>query len=68
MLASNMLTKDQMLEQYEVLGFFYDLCIVKRKSDGVKGTLQFSSHPTLDPLDSDAPVGYTRYYYNFVEE
>ena len=38
MLASNVMTKDQMLEQYEVLGFFYDLCIVKRKSDGVKGT------------------------------
>ena len=36
--TNNVMTKDQMLEQYEVLGFFYDLCIVKRKSDGVKGT------------------------------
>jgi hypothetical protein len=60
MLASNMLTKDQMLEEYEVLGFFYDLCIVQRRSDGVKGTLQYSSHETEN--------GYTRLYYNFVEE
>ena len=66
MLASNMLTKEQMLEQYEVLGFFYDLCIVKRKSDGVKGTLQFSSHHLVD--DDGEQIGYIRYYYNFMEE
>jgi hypothetical protein len=59
MLASNMLTKDQMLEQYEVLGFAYNLCVVERKSDGVKGTLDFGEF-TLDN-------GRTRYYYNFVE-
>jgi hypothetical protein len=67
MLASNMLTKDQMLEQYEVLGFAYGMCVVKRMSDGVKGTLDFGDHPILRPEDSDNPLGYTRYYYNFVE-
>jgi hypothetical protein len=67
MLASNMLTKDQMLEQYEVLGFAYGMCVVKRKSDGVKGTLDFGDHPILRPEDSSNPLGYTRYYYNFVE-
>ena len=60
MLASNMLTKDQMLEQYDVDGFFYDICLVTRRSDGVRGTLQYSA--------CDGPSGYARYYYNFVEE
>ena len=60
MLRSNMLTKDQMLEEYHVLSFYYDLCIVSRKSDGVKGTLRYTH--------TDGPAGYTRYYYNFVEE
>ena len=59
MLASNMMTKDQMMDQYEVLGFAYGMCVVQRKSDGVKGTLDFGDH-TLDN-------GRTRYYYNFVE-
>lgn len=59
MIASNMLTKDQMLEQYEVLGFAYGMCVVQRKSDGVKGTLDFGDFT----LDNDR----TRYYYNFVE-
>jgi len=54
-----MLTKDQMLEQYEVLGFAYGLCVVQRKSDGAKGTLDFGDFT----LDNDR----TRYYYNFVE-
>ena len=59
MLASNMLTKDQMLEQYEVLGFAYGMCVVKRMSDGVKGSLDFGDR-TIDNVR-------TRYYYNFVE-
>jgi hypothetical protein len=67
MLASNMLTKDQMLEQYEVLGFAYGLCVVERKSDGVKGTLDFGDFATLDTDDSVNPLSRTRYYYNFVE-
>ena len=59
MLSSSLMTKDQMLEEYHVLSFFYDLCIVSRKSDGVKGTLRYTH--------TDGPAGYTRYYYNFVE-
>jgi len=49
------LTKDQMLENYKVLGFQYYLCVVERKSDGVRGTLDFTD------------VAGVRYYYNFVE-
>jgi hypothetical protein len=49
------LTKDQMLEQYNVLGFSYYLCVVERKSDGVRGTLDF------------AEVNGVRFYYNFQE-
>ena len=50
-----MLTKDEMLDQYSVLGFALGMCIVERKEDGVKGTLDF------------APVDGVRYYYNFLE-
>ena len=51
----DMLTTSEMQEQYEVLGFAYSMCIVKRKSDGVKGTLDFRR------------IDDTRYYYNFLE-
>ena len=47
------LTKDQMLEHYTVLGFAMNLCVVERKEDGVRGTLDFSD-----------VVG-VRYYYGF---
>ena len=53
------MTMDQMLEQYEVLGFAYGWCIVKRKSDGVEGTLDFYT--------DDYQVPWTRYYHNFQE-
>jgi hypothetical protein len=49
------LTKDQMLEQYSVLGFAHYLCVVERKSDGVRGTLDF------------AEVNGERFYYGFQE-
>jgi hypothetical protein len=49
------LTKDQMLEQFEVLGFALGLCVVRRKSDGRRGTLDFSD------------VAGVRFYYNFQE-
>jgi hypothetical protein len=49
------LTKDQMLDQYKVLGFAMYLCVVERKSDGVRGTLDF--------CDVDG----VRYYYDFQE-
>jgi hypothetical protein len=49
------LTKDQMLEQYEVVGFAAYMCMVKRKSDGVIGTFAFD---TFDGI---------RKYYGFQE-
>ena len=53
------MTKEQMLEQYEVLGFAYGYCIVKRKSDGVEGTLDFYT--------DDTTAYWVRYYHNFQE-
>lgn len=46
------MTTAEMQEQYEVLGFAAYMCMVKRKSDGVVGTLAFDHSP--------------RFYYNFV--
>jgi len=47
------MTTEEMLTEYEVLGFAFCMCIVRRKSDGVKGTLDFDHMP--------------RRYYNFME-
>lgn len=52
------LTRDEMLEQYEVLGFAYGYCVVKRKADGVEGTLNFYTDDTQTP--------WVRYYYDFL--
>ena len=49
------LTKDQMLQNYTVLGFAMYLCVVERKSDGVRGTLDFTD------------VNGVRFYYDFKE-
>ena len=49
------LTKDEMLDEYTVLGFSYGMCIVERKSDGVRGTLDFYEEDSI------------RYYHNFLE-
>lgn len=35
------MTTDEMLSEYDVLGFAYGMCVVERKSDGVKGVLMF---------------------------
>ena len=48
------MTKEQMLEQYEVLGFAYGFCVVRRKADGREGTLSFKA------------IDNVRYYYDFV--
>jgi len=42
-----MMTTQEMQEQYEVLGFALGFCVVKRKSDGVRGTLDFNHHPRV---------------------
>jgi hypothetical protein len=34
-------TKDEMLAEFDVIGFAFGLCAVKRKSDGQRGTLEF---------------------------
>ena len=54
MLNYDMLTTAEMQEQYEVLGFAYGYCIVKRKADGSEGTLSFKR------------VDGIRYYYDFL--
>lgn len=50
-----MLTKDQMLDEYSVMGFALGMCVVERKADGVRGTLDFRAEDGV------------RYYYNFQE-
>ena len=47
------MTKDQMLDEYIVLGFALNMCVVERKADGVRGTLDFRTEDGI------------RYYYNF---
>ena len=47
------MTTDEMRDQYKVMGFSLNMCVVERKSDGVKGTLDFDHSP--------------RVYYNFQE-
>lgn len=42
----------ELTQDFEVIGFGYGLCVVKRKSDGVKGSLDFTHMP--------------RKYYNFI--
>ena len=44
---------DEMREEFEVLGFCNYLCVVRRKKDGVKGTLDFTHMP--------------RFYFDFQE-
>ncbi len=46
------MTTEQMQEKYEVIAFAAPLVIVRRKSDNVKGSLQFDHRP--------------RFYYDFV--
>ena len=58
-MVSTDMTKEQMLEQFDVLGFAYGWAIVRRKSDGVEGTLDFYT--------DDSQLPWTRYYHNFQE-
>jgi hypothetical protein len=44
---------DQLQEEFEAIGFAAPLIVVRRKSDGVKGTLYFQHHP--------------RFYFNWSE-
>lgn len=55
----SMLTKEQLLAEYDVIGFAAYMCMVKRKSDGVIGTFAF------DAFEEDGRL--VRKYYDFVE-
>ena len=41
----------QLAEEFQVIGFLAPLVVVRRKSDGAKGSLEFQHHP--------------RFYFNF---
>lgn len=47
------LTTDEMREKYEVIGFGAGFCVVRRKVDGVRGSLDFQHSP--------------RFYFDFSE-
>jgi hypothetical protein len=40
-------TTEELGQQFEIIGFMAPLCVVKRKSDGVKGSLEFQHSPRL---------------------
>ena len=42
---------DQMMEEFQVIGFMAPICVVERRSDGVKGSVEFQHSP--------------RYYFSF---
>ena len=44
---------DELTVEYEVIGFSAPYAVVKRKSDGVRGSVEFQHRP--------------RFYFNFVE-
>lgn len=47
-------TTDQMRSDFDAIGFAAPLIVVRRKSDGVRGSLEFQHDP--------------RFYFNFVAE
>jgi len=50
---NDVMTTDEVREKFEVLSFMAPFVMVKRKSDGAKGTLQFTHMP--------------RFYFDFCE-
>lgn len=47
-------TRDQVLAEFELVGFAAPFVVVRRRSDGVRGTLEFTHSP--------------RVYFNFVRD
>jgi hypothetical protein len=41
--------KEEMLAEYEVLGFGHGYCVVRRKADGVRGLLEFNHGSPSEP-------------------
>jgi hypothetical protein len=52
--AERRYTTTQLAEEFEVLGFLAPFVVVRRKSDGVKGSMEFTHSP--------------RFYFNFKED
>jgi len=42
---------DELADEFQVIGFLAPICVVKRRADGVKGSLEFQHSP--------------RFYFNF---
>jgi hypothetical protein len=40
-------TTEELAEEFEVIGFMAPLVVVRRKADGVKGSLEFQHQPRL---------------------
>lgn len=40
-------TTQELTEEFQVIGFAAPLCVVRRKADGVKGSLEFQHSPRL---------------------
>ena len=40
-------TTDQLFDEFEVVGFMAPLVVVRRKVDGVKGSLEFQHNPRI---------------------
>jgi hypothetical protein len=47
-------TTNQLQNEFEVIGFLAPFVVVRRKSDGVKGSMEFTHNP--------------RFYFNFQED
>jgi hypothetical protein len=52
--AERKLTTEELRAEYDVLGFLAPIVVVRRKSDGVKGSMEFTHNP--------------RFYFNFVPD
>lgn len=52
--ADNVWDTDELSRNFEAIGFMAPFCVVRRKSDDVKGSVQFQHHP--------------RFYFNFLKD
>lgn len=40
-------TKEELLQEFTVLGFSFGFCVVRRKSDGLEGAFTFTTDPAV---------------------
>lgn len=38
-------TTDELSEEFQIVGFMAPLCVVKRRADGMKGSVEFQHNP-----------------------